>query len=100
MIVRFVKMTFEPSKTIDFEMLFKETHPEIVRFRGCRSVELFTDTSDKNVYFTVSYWDAETDLNNYRSSDFFRATWSKVKPMFAARAEAWSLSAVGERQNE
>lgn len=91
MITRFVKMTFQPEYTGEFEEVFSATRPGILQFPGCRKVELFTDTQNPCTYFTISHWDSEEHLDHYRSSDFFRATWSKVKPMFSARPEAWSL---------
>ncbi|HEY1024265.1 MAG TPA: antibiotic biosynthesis monooxygenase family protein [Sphingobacteriaceae bacterium] len=91
MIVRFVKMTFRPEHAAGFEEIFYRTRPGILKFKGCKSVDLFTETGNRNIYFTVSYWDSEADLHEYRSSDFFKATWAGIKPMFAAKAEAWSL---------
>ncbi|HEY1007154.1 MAG TPA: antibiotic biosynthesis monooxygenase family protein, partial [Sphingobacteriaceae bacterium] len=78
--------------------LFARTRPGILAFEGCRQVELFTDTADPNIYFTVSHWDSEDHLNLYRSSAFFRETWSRVRPMFSARAEAWSLIPPGSAE--
>ena len=48
--------------------------------------------ADPNIYFTVSHWDSEDHLNLYRSSAFFWETWSRVRPMFSARAGAASGS--------
>ncbi|HEY0896318.1 MAG TPA: antibiotic biosynthesis monooxygenase family protein [Sphingobacteriaceae bacterium] len=98
MIIRFVKMTFRPEHASEFENLFALTRPRITGFDGCHQVDLFTDSADRNVYFTVSHWDSEDHLNRYRSSDFFRETWSRVKPMFSARAEAWSLVRPGPEE--
>jgi heme oxygenase (mycobilin-producing) len=91
MIIRFVKMTFQPDRTAEFEKIFFSSQPEIRRFEGCRHVQLLNDTRDPNIYFTVSHWDSEEHLEQYRTSSFFRQTWSRVKPMFSSRAEAWSL---------
>lgn len=98
MIIRFVKMTFRPEHTPEFEELFARTRPGILGFGGCRQVDLFTDSADPNTYFTVSHWDSENHLNDYRSSAFFRDTWSRVRPMFGARAEAWSLVPPGSAE--
>lgn len=92
MIIRFVKMTFCTEHTGAFEKIFAETRPHILQFDGCHQVELFTDTQQSHIYFTISHWDSEAHLDAYRTSDFFKATWSKVKPMFREKAEAWSLT--------
>ncbi len=31
------------------------------------------------------------DLENYRNSKLFRGIWSKTKPMFNGKPEAWSV---------
>jgi heme-degrading monooxygenase HmoA len=40
---------------------------------------------------TYSIWDSEEALNNYRDSELFGELWPKIKPWFAAKAEAWSV---------
>ena len=97
MIIRFVKMTFRTEKTGAFEKIFAETRPFILQFEGCHQVELFADTRNSDIYFTISHWDNEAHLDAYRTSDFFKATWSQVKPMFSEKAEAWSLTEPGKK---
>lgn len=97
MIIRFVKMTFSTGNTDAFEKIFAETRPTILQFEGCHQVELFTDTQNSDIYFTVSHWESEAALDLYRTSDFFKATWSKVKPLFREKAEAWSLAEPGKK---
>lgn len=91
MITRIVKMTFQDDKQAEFEHIFNRTREGILKFNGCISVELHQDTANPSVYFTISKWLSEEYLEIYRSSEFFKATWKLVKPMFAQKAEAWSL---------
>ncbi|MEJ7779969.1 MAG: antibiotic biosynthesis monooxygenase [Daejeonella sp.] len=91
MITRIVKMTIESSETHRFEKLFKGSVEHIRVYEGCIDVQLMKDVNKGNVYFTLSKWSNETALDNYRASAFFKLTWSKVKPLFAEKAEAWSL---------
>jgi len=91
MIIRIVKMTFQPDKVSDFIVLFETRRKTIRDFAGCEQLELWQDNAQDNIFFTYSIWNSEADLNHYRFSDFFKDTWSKTKPMFAAKAEAWSL---------
>lgn len=84
-------MTIQPSQTIQFEKIFEHSGELILAYDGCIDVQLLKDVNQTNVYFTLSKWSTETALNNYRSSDFFKLTWSKVKLLFAEKAEAWSL---------
>jgi len=46
------------------------------------------------VFFTYSYWKTEEDLENFRKSDLFKNVWSKTKPFFNAKPEAWSVDKV------
>ncbi|MBK8362241.1 MAG: antibiotic biosynthesis monooxygenase [Bacteroidetes bacterium] len=91
MITRIVKMTFMSEHTAEFEKVFAEVSPNISKFKGCTGLQLFKDLKDPGVYFTFSTWEHEEDLETYRQSSLFRDTWQKTKPLFAARAEAWSV---------
>lgn len=91
MITRVVKMTFRPENIFRFKEIFYESKSMIQAFEGCVRVELMNDVNNEDCYFTLSYWLTEDDLNNYRQSYLFKNTWSKVKPLFSERAQAWSL---------
>ncbi|MGZ4034182.1 MAG: putative quinol monooxygenase [Bacteroidia bacterium] len=91
MIIRIVKMTFEPQKVNDFLIIFNESKQLIRNMEGCSHLELLNDINSTNIYFTYSYWDSENDLNNYRSSQLFNNVWTKTKALFSAKPEAWSV---------
>jgi quinol monooxygenase YgiN len=84
MITRIVKMTFKSEHINDFQQIFHESQNLIKAFDGCIRLELMKDIDDENTFFTISH--------SYRSSYLFKNTWSKVKPLFAEKALAWSLS--------
>lgn len=84
-------MKFADGCSEQFENVFNESQPGILKFKGCKQVSLLHDVNDAAVYFTYSIWESEADLNHYRFSSFFKNVWSKTKPLFAAKAEAWSL---------
>ena len=94
MIVRLVKMVFEDKYVADFTEIFKQSQPKIAKMHGCLSVKLHQDVNAPQIYFTISEWESEADLENYRKSELFINTWKKVKPMFAKKVEAWSLAAT------
>ncbi len=91
MLVRIVKLSFDPSKIEDFLANFETNKTKIRGFEGCQFLELYRDKNNTNVFFTYSYWDSEKELNNYRSSEFFKSVWAKTKPLFNAKPEAWSV---------
>lgn len=91
MIVRIVQMTFEPSYTDAFLMLFEERKLMIRHFDGCRHLELWQDSQQQNVFFTYSIWESEQHLNHYRFSELFKDTWAKTKALFASKPQAWSV---------
>lgn len=91
MIIRIVKMTFRKEETDTFLNHFRTHKMSIRRFDGCRHLELLQDVNDPRIFFTYSYWDTEDHLEQYRQSDLFRSIWKETKPLFAARAEAWSV---------
>jgi quinol monooxygenase YgiN len=92
MIVRIVKLTFEPQHVPDFLRLFEEVSPDIRRFPGCLSLDLFNNIDDNTVFFTYSTWNSPGELDSYRFSPLFRTIWSKTKVLFSSPAEAWSLT--------
>ena len=91
MITRLVKLSLQAEKADEFEGLFNQSQALIQDFEGCYSTQLFKVSGSTAQYFTISYWNSEQDLENYRKSDLFRNVWSQVKPLFSAKAEAWSL---------
>jgi len=90
MITRLVKLTLKPEFCSTFEQIFVDRHNAIKSQPGCFGVELVKDIKETGVFFTISKWQSEKDLNAYRHSDLFKDIWPTVKPMFADKAEAWS----------
>lgn len=91
MIVRLVKMEFKQKEIENFRSLFLNAQPLIEAMEGCLLVNLHQDLKQPEVFFTISKWENEESLENYRQSELFITTWKKVKPMFSNKAEAWSL---------
>ena len=91
MIIRIVRMTFEPKKVDTFLGIFSETKDAIRSVKGCRHLELLRDVYHPNMLTTLSHWDSLADLENYRTSDLFKNVWGRVKPLFSRPTEAFSL---------
>ena len=91
MILRIVKLNFQEGKAEQFLQLFEERKHDIRHFPGCLHLELWREANNPDVIFTYSHWESEAALDRYRFSDFFRDTWSKSKPLFQGKAEAWSV---------
>jgi quinol monooxygenase YgiN len=94
LLVRIVKMSFEPSKINEFLSNFESNKNKIRSFEGCNFLELYRDKQKINIFFTYSYWDSEEHLENYRQSNLFKSVWAKTKPLFNAKPEAWSVDKV------
>lgn len=94
MITRLVKISLQAKKAGEFETLFYQSQAYIENFDGCRKTNLFRVAGSSEEYFTISYWDNEQALENYRASAVFKDVWSKVKPLFSGKAEAWTLNGV------
>ena len=91
MFVRIVKMTFQEDKVSEFLQNFNSVKDKIRNVNGCRLLELYRDKDNSSVFFTYSYWEREQDLENYRLSELFTGVWAVTKPLFAQKAEAWSV---------
>ncbi len=91
MLIRLVKLTLKKENIASFEQIFAESKEKIRACPGCTHLELLRGKDTTNVFFTKSHWNTESDLQNYRNSDFFRTIWAKTKLLFDEKAEAWSL---------
>lgn len=84
-------MSFDPSKIEDFLCYFETKMQHIRDFEGCGFLELYRDKQNPEVFFTYSYWNAESDLEKYRNSDLFKEVWATTKQFFNGKPEAWSV---------
>lgn len=94
MIIRIVRMTFDPALTEDFLRVFNENKNNIRNFPGCTHLELHRDAEKHNIFATYSYWEKKEDLENYRKSELFEKVWSNTKALFAGKPEAFSHERV------
>ena len=93
MITRIVKLHFHPDFCQSFESSFPEFKNLILSFNGCNDVKL-QKTNTIGIYFTISIWEKEINLEQYRSSETFIKIWNTLKPNFTHPAEAWSTVEV------
>ncbi len=91
MLIRIVRMDFQPEKVEEFTAFFETIKDKIANTPGCHHVELCKDSKSDHVYYTFSRWESEDDLENYRHSDLFEEVWAKTKKMFGGKPLAYSL---------
>jgi quinol monooxygenase YgiN len=91
MFVRIVKMSFAEENIDTFLENFHKNKNDIRNFDGCRFLELYRDKNNPNIFFTYSYWEDESYLENYRHSELFKNVWAKTKPLFNDKPQAWSV---------
>ena len=96
MLIRIVRMTFQPEKVADFLTVFEESKEKIRARPGCHRLELLRDLDLPNVFMTYSYWDDAAALNKYRDSELFNTTWAKTKVLFADKPVAYSVERLQE----
>jgi quinol monooxygenase YgiN len=94
MISRIVRMQFRAGKREAFLDIFKASKHLIRQFGGCQYLRLYNEAGHPDVFFTYSVWTSTAHLDAYRNSELFRTTWAKIKALFAAEAEAWSVEEV------
>lgn len=97
MIKRIVQMEILPGREGHFLDIFEEVRKDIRARAGCRGLEILRSELDGQLsIWTISLWDDEAALDQYRSSDLFKKTWSAVKPLFSGKARAWTLTSIEE----
>ncbi len=94
MIVRIVKMKFSAEKVDDFKSLFWKTKSGILEFEGCKDVKLMQSENDSQIISTYSLWENSACLDRYRFSEFFKNTWTTIKPWMIEKADAVSYMEV------
>ncbi len=94
MLVRIVKMSFHEENIPAFLENFEIMKDKIRNAEGNRFLELYQDKNNKSILFTYSYWETETDLENYRNSELFYDVWQFTKKLFNDKPEAWSVDKV------
>ena len=93
MIKRIVQMELLPGKEALFLDIFEQAKMNIRQQVGCEGLELLRGGQGEAIsIWTISLWHSRDDLERYRSSALFKETWSAVKPLFAAKAQAWTLT--------
>lgn len=92
MIVRLVKLTFEPKHIEAFQRHFEAHHTAIRQSEGCQHLALWQDQADHRVFFTYSWWTNHEALENYRHSQLFKDVWQYTRELFAERPQAWTLA--------
>ena len=93
---RIVKMTFKQDSVEEFLDHFHSIKDRIRAFPGCNSLKLIRSIEEPAILFTYSTWNGAEDLEKYRHSELFRETWTYVKQLFSAKAEAWSTEIIAE----
>jgi quinol monooxygenase YgiN len=77
--------------------IFEEAKKDIRARTGCLGLEVLRSKQDGQLsIWTISLWESEEALDQYRSSDLFKKTWSAVKPLFSGKARAWTLTSIEE----
>ncbi|MBK5278788.1 MAG: antibiotic biosynthesis monooxygenase [Bacteroidia bacterium] len=91
MITRIVRMHFTEAGLQEFLDIFN-THKNAIRnFEGCSHLQLLKDADDPLCYTTLSHWDKQESLDQYRQSELFGKVWGRVKNLFSERSHAFSL---------
>jgi (4S)-4-hydroxy-5-phosphonooxypentane-2,3-dione isomerase len=96
MIVRIVKMSFDPARVDEFLEIFEKSKKQIRAREGNRYLQLLRDVNNPNILFTHSHWERAEDLESYRQSELFESTWAATKALFNGKPEAWSTVMVEE----
>ena len=94
MVVRIVRMHFREEAVPEFLAIFESNKIAIRNSPGCRHLELLKDLNHPTTYTTLSHWDRPEDLEAYRKSELFEGVWLRVKKLFAARTEAFTMVKV------
>jgi heme-degrading monooxygenase HmoA len=90
-------MKFKPDKEAEFMDIFNQVKRNVRSQKGCKGLEILSSESEgEKSIWTLSLWRTVEDLETYRQSDLFKETWASIKPLFASKAKAWTLTTLLE----
>ncbi len=96
MIVRIVRLPADPAKFDELAELYKNGAKVVRSWPGSLKLELFQDADDPYTLVTISHWESEEALQDYRHSDYFRGFWPKVRASLRNSASAETLIPIDE----
>jgi heme oxygenase (mycobilin-producing) len=91
MLIRIVRMHFTEAGVEEFLEIFNAHREAIRNFPGCTHLQLLKDADEPFCYVTLSHWQSEANLEEYRKSALFSNVWGRVKSLFSARSLAFSV---------
>lgn len=94
MIKRIVRLQFNPDKVEEFLNVYKKHINSMAKRPECISLELLKEKGTLSTFYTFSIWESEDALHEYRSSEYFRDIWGRIKPWFSEKAQAWTLEMI------
>jgi len=71
MLLRIVKMEFDPGQVEAFDDLFARVQARIEAMPGCLRVRLLKGYDEEPIRTTLSRWERDADLQAYRKSSLF-----------------------------
>lgn len=89
-------MVFLEEKVADFLEIFDASKEKIKASEGCEYLSLHRDHHSEYIFYTLSKWKSQEDLDQYRHSELFKTTWSKTKVLFKEKPSAYSLESMME----
>ena len=84
-------MHFTEAVVDEFLEIFNANKTSIRNFQGCTHLQLLKDSEDPLCFSTLSHWDSQESLDQYRQSELFGKVWGRVKTLFSERSQAFSL---------
>lgn len=94
MVLRLVRMRFQPDQVETFLRLYAANAAAIAGQPGCLGVQLVRQMDDPAAFATWSRWESTAALDAYRTGPFFVQFWPQVKALFRSPPEAVSFEEV------
>ena len=91
-----VRLTFSPDTVEAFDALYAQFEPHIQAQPGCHMIRSMKVSDHPCQRATLSFWEAQEDLDAYRKSALFREVWPATKALFAGPPEAQSYELKGD----
>lgn len=91
MVERIVRLEFMPDKVGEFKAIFEEVKTKVRTSPGCLGMTLFVDAESPSVFYTISQWESEKYLEDYRHGELFQNSWARMRVLFGGKAQAFTI---------
>lgn len=85
-----------PNKAL-FKQTLKDYQKALKEQKGCMHLDMFSDKKEKDIFYSYTIWDNDTNLKKYRKSALYKELSGKILPLCDKEPKAWTVDEAFEK---